>query len=834
MGARRPRRHTQRAAKAAANNADDKATPTTTSKSGAGPRTEKADTSRNVAKEAVPNLLPTHEEVLEAVHSLYADELKPFGRILRKRVAERAAMSAALTSFGTAPDVLPGCNEKSLPDVDIKHLRATCDASECLVVEPEEGGDWSALISGRPEAFVNVYSPLDVYPAELWAAAALYFEVLSGEEMYLPGGRYSCAQALLSRNLPFLVGRSLGQVCHIVQLAISQKKLLGYLNGAVVPYASSQSMVKEQCAVWQQPCTTGVTQAVGTAPSTLPMATWDTARMCLRDILDTARPGSEPGVVPLSNVKRLFRSRFHVELSETMLGHSKLSELLQDPHFHDICTVQLQGHGYIVVQVEGSDGHTISLADNLPSYSGLSELRADSLPFEPAVCADDEPRRVEFCPDEPLLLEDEGIPLDASVKQATRNEELMPPLARWPNLSPSTICKHGPVGSMVRSTFIHAALPPPTPPAGTRRRSLSLPKDVGSEKSDWEAACHALGFMPRPSLLAHEPFESTVDSSCSKPRSAEERSTRSGSSGTASSPSPSGCELQTLRLDQHQALDDPVKVLLPDCNQFDTGPSYFTGSNDSTEDFTPNGAPLGGETAPARLQFCPGEPLSFEDADIFPDIEARPGSLSPSRPRPLGLGMDLGLGIDALTPISLTPSLTPTHSVGAGGNQRGAVSKLAPVPRWPTLSPAPLVKDGCVGSIALSKVQNTFIHSPLPPPTPLRVDARRRSRSLPKDVGSDKDAWEVTCHALGVMPRPKQQEDKRESAAPDLNYFSGYTPSVPCSLASSPAFVPPSPALTASPTYTGNRTPRMVLMSATGPPSPTNRSNPVLRLADLI
>ncbi|CAE8642229.1 unnamed protein product, partial [Polarella glacialis] len=42
--------------------------------------------------------------------------------------------------------------------------------------------------------------------------------------------------------------------------------------------------------------------------------------------------------------------RFSIELSETMLGHSKLSELLQDERFADVCSVKLEGHGYIVVQ----------------------------------------------------------------------------------------------------------------------------------------------------------------------------------------------------------------------------------------------------------------------------------------------------------------------------------------------------------------------------------------------------------------------------------------------------------------------------------------------------
>ena len=62
-------------------------------------------------------------------------------------------------------------------------------------------------------------------------------------------------------------------------------------------------------------------------------------------LLALARPEPRPSMVPLSNVKRLFRSRwesksrrkpncqrqrkrYQIELSETALGHSKLSELL--------------------------------------------------------------------------------------------------------------------------------------------------------------------------------------------------------------------------------------------------------------------------------------------------------------------------------------------------------------------------------------------------------------------------------------------------------------------------------------------------------------------------
>lgn len=300
---------------------------------------------------------PQPKEVVAAVESLYTDGLKPYGRILRKRLTERA-----LIEMGRPID------SEDAPDVDIRHLRAICNTCNALRVDSEEGGDWSAVLVGRPQKFINIYSPDDLYSQSLWDAALAYFESLEGEEMVLPGGRYACAQVLKSRNLDFLKDLSLGEICHVVQLAISQKKVLGYLNGAVVPYSRSQSMVKERCAESQRPCS-----GVGRETPGLPLATWDLARACLKDILASAVIGPGPGTVPLSNVKRLFRSRYDVELSETMLGHSKLSELLQDERFSDICRVRLEGHGYIVMQ-HGPGNH----------YSEMQACRGNLLASTPA------------------------------------------------------------------------------------------------------------------------------------------------------------------------------------------------------------------------------------------------------------------------------------------------------------------------------------------------------------------------------------------------------------------------------------------------------------------
>jgi len=289
-------------------------------------------------------LRPQTSEVVAAVESLYADKLKPFGRILLKRVREcnAAAATAAARAAGDSDATI---DVDSVPLIDPKCLRKICETCDMLRVEPEDGKEYSVLLLGRHRVFVDVCSPVDDYPQGMWSEAAAYFEQLQGEDMLLPGGRYACAQVLLNRKLSFLANRSLGEVCHIVQLAVSQKRILGYLEGNMVPFGRSVDFVKEQCAVWQQP----VSFAKKAAPD-MPLATWEEARACLWEILDSSAMHGQPGVITLSNVKRLFRSRFNLELSETALGHSRLNELLQDPRFGDICTMELQGKSQVVVQ----------------------------------------------------------------------------------------------------------------------------------------------------------------------------------------------------------------------------------------------------------------------------------------------------------------------------------------------------------------------------------------------------------------------------------------------------------------------------------------------------
>eukprot|EP00443_Scrippsiella_acuminata_P004079 CAMPEP_0115248604 /NCGR_PEP_ID=MMETSP0270-20121206/42154_1 /TAXON_ID=71861 /ORGANISM="Scrippsiella trochoidea, Strain CCMP3099" /LENGTH=297 /DNA_ID=CAMNT_0002663907 /DNA_START=5 /DNA_END=895 /DNA_ORIENTATION=+ len=284
----------------------------------------------------------TPAEVLAAIETLYVDQVRPQGRILLKRLGERAAaVQAAQPALGGVPGLAVG--SEIVPRLDTAHIRKVCERCARIHVVAEAGTEYSALLAGRAQSFVDPCSNDDPYPEMLWSEMVAFFGSYHNRAVRLPGGRYACARALAAANLHFLAGRSLGQLCHIVQLAVSQRQVLGYLDGHVVPYFQSEAVVKQHSAVLQQP-------AWSLKKDTMSVADLSQARECLRSILASS---PEAGVVPLPNVKRLFRSRFQLELSETALGHCRISDLLQDARFHDICALQLRGNSYVVVQIGG-------------------------------------------------------------------------------------------------------------------------------------------------------------------------------------------------------------------------------------------------------------------------------------------------------------------------------------------------------------------------------------------------------------------------------------------------------------------------------------------------
>jgi len=507
--------------------------------------------------------------VSNAVWSLYDDQVKPYGRILKKRLAEMALAKG----FGEV-------------EVDTYRLRQACQSCPWLNVLDEPAGEWVCLIPGMPEAFIDATDPTDVYPPHLWTSFSAYLDSLTqGPESHatMPGGRYACAQDLASRQLYFFAGHTLGQICQIVQLAISHKRLLGYSEGCLVPYALSQSKVKEQRANQQKPVATRGSR---------PLAMWPKVREVIQHILQGAVMQKE-NAVPLSNVKRMFRSQFKVELSETALGYSKLSELLRDAFLSDLCVVELRSSGYVMIPRK--EAFASSIIDNaehgvapeeqvtpriqvtsasevcgmlLPeacvsqeNVSGHRESTAQGY-FERAMsnaCCQDEwgsasvrtasPDNGYYASSEtecvgspmsdigspmsdttpkrrrPLMMENldedadtEPCPTNASNPCSESNQAA---LTKWP-LSPSQINQSGCIGGMIQRTFIHHPVPPPTPAKGrgagsARIRSLSVPKNFGSPKCAFADALHALVYLHRPVHSAPASDADDESSKCDSP-----------------------------------------------------------------------------------------------------------------------------------------------------------------------------------------------------------------------------------------------------------------------------------------------------------------------------
>jgi hypothetical protein len=365
--------------------------------------------------------------------------------------------------------------------VDTCSLLSICKSSHQITVQTEERGDWSALLTDQNADFVDVYNPHDdMYPEEMWEEFGSFCEGAGSDSISLPGGRFACAEELRKCGLSSFTNRSLGELCHIVELGV-KKRIIGYdKNGHVVPFRHSLLMEKERLAD-QQVGIPGVAEGTN---SQVRVVGLEEARECLKQLLRE----QTAGFLPLPNVKRLFLSRFHVTLSETAFGHSRVSDLLQDEQFNDAFTVEWRGSGYVVSEKR----HVINLSNIIAPSS-----EADSIVAESRGTSEDIPywvdterfdtdahsgRLSKFCEKEPLhgdaeFTFPEGEPvmivpspgptatMDSTVDLGTSGPH-------W-SFSPGTVLK------MVRGPFIHAVLPPPTPVQRSKRRIQTVPMNMG-------------------------------------------------------------------------------------------------------------------------------------------------------------------------------------------------------------------------------------------------------------------------------------------------------------------------------------------------------------------
>lgn len=145
-----------------------------------------------------------------AVQSLYADELKPWGWMLRTR-----------------------CGEMLGQPVDFDKLRRVAKSSPRLNFRAH-GGKWWVMLADRAASFVDFKSAEDPFLPETWDA---FVALMAGSwRRSIPrtaAGHFPLACALHRVKLPFLAGLSLGRVCHLVELAGKQGRFANCARGRI-------------------------------------------------------------------------------------------------------------------------------------------------------------------------------------------------------------------------------------------------------------------------------------------------------------------------------------------------------------------------------------------------------------------------------------------------------------------------------------------------------------------------------------------------------------------------------------------------------------------------
>eukprot|EP00434_Breviolum_minutum_P033887 symbB.v1.2.029981.t1/scaffold3334.1/size71796/3 len=140
--------------------------------------------------------------LISTLESLYEDRIKPMANYIKGRLKERSV-----------PDIIV----KSFEDLYTQH-------PDLFEVQNPKSGEETTIYFHKPptwfKGWIDIDSPDDPYDESMWKELAKY---LDGERTFA-GGRYGMARELMQRNLALLGPYSLGEVCHIVQLAIQHRR----------------------------------------------------------------------------------------------------------------------------------------------------------------------------------------------------------------------------------------------------------------------------------------------------------------------------------------------------------------------------------------------------------------------------------------------------------------------------------------------------------------------------------------------------------------------------------------------------------------------------------
>jgi len=156
--------------------------------------------------------------LVSILESLYEDRIKPMANYVKGRLKERSIAEPIMKSFVDLYTQHP-----DLFDVQQPAPGSQTDEATIFFVKEKEP-EWF-------KGWVDIDAPDDPYDEKIWEGLAKFLE---GEHTFA-GGRYGMARELTQRKLSFLEPLSLGEVCHMVQLAIQHRRLIVYHRKMLKP-----------------------------------------------------------------------------------------------------------------------------------------------------------------------------------------------------------------------------------------------------------------------------------------------------------------------------------------------------------------------------------------------------------------------------------------------------------------------------------------------------------------------------------------------------------------------------------------------------------------------
>jgi len=234
--------------------------------------------------------------LISTLESLYQDRIKPMANYIKGRLKERSI-----------PDIIV----KTFEDLFMQH-------PDLFQVENPRSGEETTIYFHTPPAWfkgwVDIDAADDPYDETMWGELANF---LDGEHTFA-GGRYGMARELMQRNLPFLAPYSLGEVCHIVQLAIQHRRLIVYHRKMLKPL---QTVL---CQLSPGESVPGVSDGANEGEEIKDM---DDLTLVLFRMLMT-----HPSGIRLCRMKQMIKHEFSRKLSEMVFQCTKLIELFsQEP-----------------------------------------------------------------------------------------------------------------------------------------------------------------------------------------------------------------------------------------------------------------------------------------------------------------------------------------------------------------------------------------------------------------------------------------------------------------------------------------------------------------------